>query len=146
MPETRIATFHVSLNVTDLDRSIAFYDRLFDLRPAKVHADYAKFEVAEPPLILALHPGGPVHQDTPHGGTRAAVGHFGLRLDAAALENARERLREAGVTMRDEGFTTCCYADQRKFWVNDPDGNEWEVYEFLGDSPTRDGDRSACCS
>ena len=35
--------------------------------------------------------------------------------------------------------TNCCYAIQDKTWVNDPDGNEWEVFvvkeDNLAESP-----------
>jgi hypothetical protein len=29
----------------------------------------------------------------------------------------------------------CCYAVQDKVWVNDPDGEPWEVYAVLDDVP-----------
>ena len=51
--------FHASLNVSDLDRSIAFYRVLLGAEPAKVRSDYAKFDLAEPPLVLSLIPGRP---------------------------------------------------------------------------------------
>ncbi len=31
---------------------------------------------------------------------------------------------------------TCCYATQDKFWVTDPDGNEWEFFYTKGDVET----------
>ena len=34
--------------------------------------------------------------------------------------------------------TTCCYAVQDKAWVNDPDGNEWEVFVVLEDNLAED--------
>ena len=46
--------FHISLNVSDLNRSINFYRILFDQAPAKERADYAKFEPNIPPLVLSL--------------------------------------------------------------------------------------------
>ena len=50
--------FHISLNVSDLSRSIHFYRILFDQPPAKERADYAKFEPTIPPLVLSLEPNG----------------------------------------------------------------------------------------
>jgi len=38
--------------VSDLDRSVAFYGTLLGRPPLKLHADYAKFELDEPPLVL----------------------------------------------------------------------------------------------
>ena len=55
--DASLRKFHASLNVSDLDRSIAFYRVLFGLEPAKVKSNYAKFELAEPPLVLSLIPG-----------------------------------------------------------------------------------------
>src|SRR5262249_49858949 len=57
--DAALRKFHLSLNVADLGRSIAFYRVLFGLEPAKVRSDYAKFELAEPPLVLSLIPGRP---------------------------------------------------------------------------------------
>jgi len=48
--------FHLSLNVSDLSRSVAFYRALFGCEPAKRHDDYAKFELDEPPVVFSLVP------------------------------------------------------------------------------------------
>ena len=45
---------HISLNVADLDASIAFYTRLFGRDPSKVREDYANWRLDEPALHLAL--------------------------------------------------------------------------------------------
>lgn len=133
-------SFHVSLNVADLSRAIEFYRSLFGIEPAKSRSDYAKFELAGPPLALALNPASPA-------GGPQRLSHLGVRVASSAeLEAIRERVAAAGLPMRDEGETVCCYALQRKFWVTDPDGNDWEFYELLADRETpRDEPRSACC-
>ena len=78
--------FHISLNVTDLNRSVAFFRTLFGSEPAKVRPDYAKFEVASPPLVLALYP---APQEA--GG---ALNHVGLRLtDPSALVEVQRIIR-----------------------------------------------------
>lgn len=127
-PETvQLATkFHLSLNVNDLDRSIRFLTALLGVEPAKRRADYAKFELSDPPLVLSLEP---------HGfAAGGALNHLGFRMpDAAALVAAQARLESAGIaTQREEGVE-CCYARQTKFWVHDPDGSLWEIYVFEGD-------------
>lgn len=38
--------------------------------------------------------------------------------------------------------TNCCYALQDKTWVNDPDGNEWEVFVVLEDNLPQ---TASCC-
>jgi catechol 2,3-dioxygenase-like lactoylglutathione lyase family enzyme len=113
--------FHLSLNVADLARSVAFYRVLFGLEPAKCHADYAKFELDEPPLVFSLvpHPPGP----------GASLSHLGLRLDDdEALARTRERLEAAGLCTQAQDNTVCGYARQNKVWAKDPDGNFWEAY------------------
>lgn len=123
--DTRVR-FHLSLNVANLDRSVAFFRTLFGMEPAKLMADYAKFEPDNPPLVLSLEPtpravGGPLN-------------HLGFRMpNAAMLVEMQMRLERAGMpTQREEGVE-CCYAKQTKFWAHDPDGTLWEVYTFEGD-------------
>jgi catechol 2,3-dioxygenase-like lactoylglutathione lyase family enzyme len=118
--------FHASLNVSDLDRSIAFYRVLLGAEPAKVRTDYAKFDIAEPPLVLSLVPGKP--------GAGGSLNHVGLRVPTAdELVEVQRRLEAAGMpTQREEGVE-CCYALQTKFWIADPDRVLWEVYVFHDD-------------
>jgi catechol 2,3-dioxygenase-like lactoylglutathione lyase family enzyme len=131
--DASLIKFHISLNAGDLGRSIDFYRALFGAEPAKVREDYAKFELAEPPLVLSLIPGGV-------GGN---VNHAGLRVRTAdELVDIQRRLETAGiVTQREEGVE-CCYARQTKFWVADPDRMLWEVYVFHEDIEER-GDGAA---
>src|SRR5262245_1275838 len=124
--DVSLQKFHASLTVSDLDRAIAFYRALLGTEPAKVRADYAKFELAEPPLVLSLIPGRPA----PGG----HVNHVGLRVrNAEELVEIQRRLEAAGMpTEREEGVE-CCYALQTKFWISDPDGTLWEIYVFHDD-------------
>jgi catechol 2,3-dioxygenase-like lactoylglutathione lyase family enzyme len=118
---TPVVRFHVSLNVSDLDRSVAFYRTLFNTEPAKRRPDYAKFEPDDPPLVLSLEPNG-----RPGSGT---LNHLGIRLpDAPTLVAMQERLERAGLRSQREEGVECCYAKQTKFWVTDPDGTLWELY------------------
>src|SRR4051812_30182741 len=106
--------FHASLNVTDLERSIAFYRVLLGAEPAKVRSDYAKFDIAEPPLVLSLIP------DRVTGG--GALNHVGLRVRSAEeLVEIQSRLEAAGMPTEREDGVECCYARQTKFWISDPD-------------------------
>jgi catechol 2,3-dioxygenase-like lactoylglutathione lyase family enzyme len=126
-PATPAATrFHLSLNVSDLGRSVDFFTLVFGAPPAKRRADYAKFEPEFPPLVLSLEP----HSHAGGG----ALNHAGFRFpDSAALVAAQRRLEEGGIrTQREEGVE-CCYARQTKFWARDPDANLWEFYVLEGD-------------
>jgi catechol 2,3-dioxygenase-like lactoylglutathione lyase family enzyme len=118
----------LAFNVDDLETSIAFYSALFGTEPAKRRDGYANFAVAEPPLKLVLieNPG--------HGGS---LNHLGVEVsDTDAVDAAQQRLAAAGLGSADERDVTCCYARQDKFWVEgSPDGERWEVYTVLADSP-----------
>jgi catechol 2,3-dioxygenase-like lactoylglutathione lyase family enzyme len=127
--------FHLSLNVSDLERSVGFYSALFGTAPAKRRADYAKFETDDPPLVLSLEP-----TPRPTGGP---LNHLGFRMDdAAALVAVQERLERAGVRSQREEGVECCYARQTKFWATDPDGTLWEFYTFEGDLDHRGAGQS----
>ena len=128
----------LALNVDDLSESIAFYSKLFGTGPAKVRPGYANFAVAEPPLKLVL-------LENP--GQGGSLNHLGVEVaDTRAVEAEQARLAEAGMAAIEERDTTCCYARQDKFWVQGaPDGERWEIYTVLQDSPTfwgEDGGRS----
>src|SRR4051794_9888019 len=95
--------FHLSLNVSDLSRSVAFFRTLLGVEPAKLRADYAKFEPDSPPLVLSLEPA------KGEAGRTGALNHAGFRLpDAKALVAMQERLERAGMPTRREDGVECC--------------------------------------
>jgi catechol 2,3-dioxygenase-like lactoylglutathione lyase family enzyme len=128
----------LALNVNDLDESISFYSKLFGAEPAKVRPGYANFALADPPLKLIL-------MENP--GQGGSLNHLGVEVPGTgAVEAEQARLAEAGLAAVEERGTTCCYARQDKFWVQGaPNGERWEIYTVLEDSPTfwgQDGSRS----
>src|ERR1043165_7549668 len=128
------ANVHVHLHVADLARSRDFYERFLGVAPTKSAADYAKFLPRFAPLNLALSP-RPTRSTGP-----ALVGHFGLQLDSSAdVQRELARVRTASIPVVEETGVDCCYANQDKFWVRDPDGVEWEVYFLRRDLPLRAG-------
>jgi predicted enzyme related to lactoylglutathione lyase len=113
---------HLALTVSDVERSIPFYEALFGTTPEKIRAGYAKFSVDEPALNFTLNQGE--REDS-----LGAFNHAGIQV--ASTEEvlaAKERLVNAGLAAFDEMDTTCCYARQDKIWVRDPDGTPWEVF------------------
>ncbi len=113
---------HLALTVTDVHRSIPFYEALFGTRPEKVRDGYAKFSVAEPALNFTLNQG-------PRADGLGAFNHAGIQVASTGdVLAAKERLVAAGLAAFDEMDTTCCYARQDKIWVHDPDGTPWEVF------------------
>jgi catechol 2,3-dioxygenase-like lactoylglutathione lyase family enzyme len=119
----------LALNVNDLEESIAFYRKLFGAEPAKVRPGYANFSVADPPLKLIL-------MENP--GQGGSLNHLGVEVPGTdAVDAEQVRLAEVGLASIDERDTTCCYARQDKFWVQDaPNGERWEIYTVLEDSAT----------
>jgi catechol 2,3-dioxygenase-like lactoylglutathione lyase family enzyme len=127
MKNIRTLKPHVSLNVKDLEKSIEFYQKLFGVGPAKVRTGYAKFDVLNPPLNLALNESS--------FDERGALSHLGIQVAATEdVLKTKARWEEIGLLTRDEMQTDCCYALQDNTWVRDPDGIEWEVFVVLEDN------------
>lgn len=117
---------HLSLNVSDVDKSAAWYEAFFGQPVHKRRAGYANFDLDSPGLKLALQ------ERNPEG--RGALNHLGILVSTTdEVKAAKERLESAGLVTFSEENVTCCYARQDKIWVRDPDGNAWEVYTLLDD-------------
>ncbi len=137
---------HISLDVRNLDQSIAFYRTLFDIEPSKRRDDYAKFEPLAPAVNLALN----LTPEVPKNDSR--VSHFGIQLSSRdAVAQASARLQAAGLATKKEDKVTCCYSVQDKAWIVDPDGNAWEMFVVTDADSAVHSDRKAsaesmaCC-
>jgi catechol 2,3-dioxygenase-like lactoylglutathione lyase family enzyme len=140
---------HLSLNVRDVDASVVFYRILFGVEPVKHYRDettvhsilrddqgadsrrlrrgYAKFDLDQPALNFVLNESDYVRAEQ-----EGALSHLGLQVDSTDdVLAVRRRVEAAGLTPRDEMQVSCCYARQDKFWLADPDGNEWEIFVVL---------------
>lgn len=138
---------HINIPVHDLDASITFYSRLFGTDPTKRREDYANFRLDEPALHLALVL-NPIH--TPKAVTAGESQHFGIELfEDLTLSQWKERVKAAGLLPHlEEEAVTCCYAVADKFWLSDPDGNEWEFWvrhSDEGETLFSSSDASSCC-
>ena len=131
---------HLAINVRDVSKSVEFYQRMLGIEPSKVRTGYAKFDVQNPPLNFTLN-------QAPFTG-QGALSHLGIQVATTDDVNAmRDRWESAGLVPRDEKQTTCCYALQDKAWIQDPDGNEWEVFAVLQDNlPEAKSDGATCCT
>ena len=132
---------HVSLSVSDLERSRAFYEELLGSSPTKERPGYVKFEPRDPSVNLTLN------QAANTAPAPSAPAHYGIQVKSTdAVKEAIERLGRAGMLDSVQENTTCCYAVQDKAWAEDPDGNRWEVFVVTGaDAPVHGGENSACC-
>lgn len=72
---------HISLFVRDLAASIEFYRKIFGIEPSKVRTAYAKFDVANPPLIFTLNE--TASDEASHAGHRSLF-HLGIQVHSAA--------------------------------------------------------------
>jgi len=149
MKNTMQSRVHINIPVSNLEQSIAFYGKLFGVDPSKQKSDYANFRLENPALHLALV----LRPD--YTGKDPAFDfdqHFGVELfDEGILNTWKERVKTAGILPHlEEEDVTCCYAVANKFWMQDPDGNEWEFWvrtDDEGETLQRSSseEESACC-
>jgi len=138
-PEVQALKVHVSINVRNVETSIDFYRLMLGVEPSKVRTGYAKFDVHNPPVNLALNEvadlAGP-----------GALSHLGIQVGSTDdVLATRLRWEKVGLVTRDQMQTSCCYAKQDKTWVHDPDGNEWEVFVVLEDNLPETAASASCC-
>src|SRR6266480_2013168 len=75
---------HLSLNVRNVEQSIDFYRKLLGIEPGKVRTGYAKFDVQNPPLNLALNE-APIT-------SRGALSHLGTQVASRFICDLNSRL------------------------------------------------------
>jgi catechol 2,3-dioxygenase-like lactoylglutathione lyase family enzyme len=134
----------LALNVSDIDKAVEFYSKLFGAKPAKRQPGYANFAIADPPLKLVLMKDTSARGD----GVSGALNHLGVEVETPeAVAAATGRLSGTGIETEVQELATCCYAIQDKVWVSDPDGAPWEVYTVLADAPAETGiaGDGSCC-
>jgi len=135
---------HASLYVSNIQNTVDFYTQFFGQDPVKVKPGYAKFVLQSPSLIISFVENKERVQQN--------FGHLGFQVET--LEDLNIKMWEAkknNLVASEEIGTTCCYAKQDKFWVNDPDGVQWEVYYFHEDADFNDphyemSGTEACCN
>lgn len=134
---------HVSLYVSDLSKSVDFYTKFFGIEADKIQPKYAKYILEKPSLIISFIE----NKERVQGN----FGHLGFQVETKEeVERLLEIARSQEIVSKEEIGVSCCYAEQDKFWVNDPDGVQWEVYYFHKDVQFNDpqyeqNDASACC-
>lgn len=93
---------HVSLKVSNLEKSVAFYQAMLGTQPVKYKTDYAKFDLNNPPLNLTLEV-----SSLTSGGT---LSHLGLQVESLEdVKRAIARFQQTGLATFEEKDTDCCY-------------------------------------
>jgi catechol 2,3-dioxygenase-like lactoylglutathione lyase family enzyme len=116
----------LALNVSDLDKAVDFYTRMFGVEPAKTKPGYANFAIADPPLKLVLFE---------RQGDAGTINHLGVETETVQEVVAAEaRLTSAELATTGVDDTQCCYATKTETWVTGPDDTRWEWYVKTGDS------------
>ncbi|MEN7550699.1 ArsI/CadI family heavy metal resistance metalloenzyme [Rapidithrix thailandica] len=144
MNTTSFPRMHVSLYVSDLEKTVNFYNLFFGKKADKVKPGYAKYILEAPSLIISFVENAQR--------VKSSFGHLGLQVATKEeMENRLAKAKEQKIVSLEEMGTACCYAIQDKFWVNDPDGHQWEVYYFHEDAEFNDPKYTqetaeACCT
>jgi catechol 2,3-dioxygenase-like lactoylglutathione lyase family enzyme len=133
----------LALNVSDLDKAIDFYSRMFGVEPAKTKPGYANFAIADPHLKLVLFEGS---------GEGGSINHLGVEVETTDdVVAAEARLTDARLETTGVADTQCCYAQKTETWLAGPDNARWEWYVKTGDSDqvanlVVSPNGGACCS
>lgn len=143
MNNSNFPRMHVSLYVSNISETINFYSSFFGKPANKVKPSYAKYVLNSPSLIISFI-------ENPSR-VNPSFGHLGIQVET--LEEMHQRLalaEQQEIVSKKEIGTSCCYAVQDKFWVNDPDGHQWEIYYFHTDAEFNDPkyeqmEESNCC-
>ena len=131
--------FHTSLPVTNISKTKDFYSILFNTGPVKEKSNYLKYLPESIDLNISFIQSSKIHAGL----------HLGFEAKNLMELNAiQDRLKKEGLlesAKKEREDSVCCYAKQDKFWVNDPNGYEWEIYVLLEDTDEYTSKTSSCC-
>ena len=131
---------HIHISVENLEESITFYTALFGMNPTKLKDDYAQWLVEDPAVNMAISSGR----------EKKGLNHLGLQVDSdEALAEIEDRLLAAKISGEKQEEAVCCYAESKKYWVQDPQDVIWENYHTMNDVEYFGGDTftggQSCC-
>ncbi|WP_043630031.1 VOC family protein [Nonomuraea candida] len=132
-------TGHIGLNVTDLDRSIAFYGRVFGFTPAGESQEKGRryaFLAQDGKLVLTLWQ----QSDGRFAAGLPGLHHLSFQVaDLDAVRRAETVIRELGATLHHDGVVPHGEgAASGGVFFEDPDGIRLEIF-----APDAAGDRPA---
>jgi catechol-2,3-dioxygenase len=115
---------HVSINVADRARSIAWYRDVLGLEQQnEPTADDEPVFMGVPPVQFGLFQAAV--ESPPRAEESTGVRHVAVTVERPDLDRAQERLREHGVSFRPED-----HGNAESLYLRDPDGNVIEVTAY----------------
>jgi catechol 2,3-dioxygenase-like lactoylglutathione lyase family enzyme len=146
-PDVIATTGHVGINVTEIDRSVAFYRAILGLDVLNRSDENGKrfaFLGAHGKLVLTLWE----QATSPFGVTVAGLHHLSFVVsDIAAVRSAELRVRAAGAKLRYDGIVPHREgASSGGIFFEDPDGTRLEIYAPAGanTAPAPSGTAPTC--
>lgn len=110
---------HVSLSVSDLEKSRAFYTAMFGSDPTMEREHYVQWELDDPSVNFVIEDGT----------SKLGLTHLGVQAsDQTELDQQFDRVAKTDSEVLGEGESECCFAKSTKNWVVDPDGIPWESF------------------
>jgi predicted enzyme related to lactoylglutathione lyase len=95
---------HVSVRVSDMEKSVAFYSSLFGLKNVSEDKPHRIVRLGNPKVIVSLR------QDTPHG----QIDHFGVAVAGFDKAEVTKNIEARGLKTQEDW--------EYGFYVRDPDG------------------------
>jgi catechol 2,3-dioxygenase-like lactoylglutathione lyase family enzyme len=146
-PLTSLQTGHVALNVTDLERSQAFYEKVLGLQQMAKGSDADRpwaFLARDGRLVITLFQ----QSSGTFGTTTPGLHHLSFQVESLEQVHAAEEVvRELGAPVFHEGVVAHHEgADSGGLFFADPDGIRLEIYAPTGlaGSPAPSGEAPTC--
>lgn len=116
---------HMEIPVSSLQDGLGFYKTLFAMEPQVLDARCAVFRMSDPPMSLRI-----VERQGLTPRPAGNHGHFGIQMKSSqALTEFKRRFEGVGVRLNiAQHAVECCGSVQNKLWVEDQDGNGWELF------------------
>jgi catechol 2,3-dioxygenase-like lactoylglutathione lyase family enzyme len=117
---------HIALAVKDLNRTLAFYQKVFDVRVMYQQDNFLQVTTPGTNDIIVFE-----NKKAAYGKT-GGIAHFGFRLrNANDIDEMAERIKSAGGKITDKGEFV---PGEPYVFFKDPDGYEVEVwYELIAE-------------
>ena len=146
-PLTSLQTGHVALNVSDVERSKAFYQQVFGLNVLKEGTDASQrwvFLARDGKLLITLFQQSSGTFVT----TVPGLHHLSFQVESVEQVRAAEQtVRQLGATVFHDGIVAHSEgADSGGLFFADPDGIRLEIFAPTGvaGSPAPSGDQPTC--